>query len=105
MYFLATCVLEEKGKLEDILLSWLKLEQRYESYIRLEPQKLVEAKTEKQSSSRFLRGLKSIKSMYNMGEKWGNGMGESKEYYCLLSPHLECDLVSLHCSASSHPEH
>lgn len=29
----------------------------------------------------------------------GNRMGKSKEYYCLLSPNLECDLISLHCSA------
>lgn len=29
----------------------------------------------------------------------GNRMGKSKEYYFLLPPNLECDLVSLHCSA------
>lgn len=41
-------------------------------------------------------GFKSMKSIQG---KNGEQTGKSKEYYCLLSPNLECDLVNLHCSA------
>lgn len=90
--------LEEKGKLggHPIVLA----ETRTNNLVfALSHKKITEAKTENSEVVGFLWGSKVLKVLKAYRGRMGNGTGKSKEYYCLLSPNLECDLVNWHCSA------